>query len=75
MLVGFFGTAALTTISPPGGMIERFDQTVPATNQYKVTAESSDATVPGSGATGARVAVAANAASSVGQLVALRPGP
>jgi hypothetical protein len=75
MLVGFFGTAALTTISPPGGMTERFDQQVPATNQYKVTTETSDQAVPNAGATGSRAAVAANSGANVGQLVALRPAP
>ena len=75
MLVGFFGTAALTTIAPPAGMTERFDQTVPATNQFKVTSEASDASVAATGATGPRVALAANSAANVGQLVALRPAP
>jgi hypothetical protein len=75
MLVGFFGTAALTTISPPAGMTERFDQTVPGTNTYKVTSEAGDAPIAAAGATGARVAVAANSAANVGQLVALRPAP
>jgi len=75
MLVGFFGTAALTTVSPPGGMTERFDQTVPSTNTYKVTVEGSDAAVAAAGATGGRTALAANAAANIGQLIALRPAP
>jgi Bacterial Ig-like domain len=74
MLVGFFGTAALTTITPPAGLTERFDQTVPATNQYKVTSETGDALVA-AGATGPRTALAANSAANVGQVVALRPAP
>jgi hypothetical protein len=75
MVVGFFGTAALTTIGPPASMTERFDQTVPATNQYKVTGEASDAPLAAAGATGQRTALAANSAANVGQLVALRPAP
>jgi predicted secreted Zn-dependent protease len=75
MLVGFFGTAALTTMNPPAGMTERFDRTVPSTNTYKVTSEASDALVAASGATGPRVALAVNAAGNVGQLIALRPAP
>jgi hypothetical protein len=56
-------------------MTERFDQTVPSTNTYKVTAEASDASVAATGATGPRVALAANSAANVGQLIALRPAP
>jgi hypothetical protein len=53
-------------------MTERYDQQVPAANQYKVTASAHDQAV-GVGATGTRVATVANAAASVGQLVALLP--
>jgi hypothetical protein len=75
MLVGFFGTAALTTMTPPGGMTERYDQTVPSTNTYKVASDAADESVAVAGAVGARVALAANSAANVGQLVALRPAP
>jgi hypothetical protein len=75
MLVGLFGTANLTTITPPAGMTERFDQTVPATNQYKVTSETADAPLAAAGASGPRTALAANSAANIGQLVALRPAP
>jgi hypothetical protein len=74
-LVGFFGTASLTTVTPPASMTERFDQTVPSTNAFKVTSEAVDQVIAASGPTGTRVALAANAAANVGQLVALKPAP
>ncbi|MEP6639493.1 MAG: hypothetical protein ABJC39_09100, partial [Chloroflexota bacterium] len=73
-LVGFFATAALTSVRPPAGTVERFDQAVPSTNTYKITAASADGAVASAGATGTRVATAANTGLNVGQLVALRPG-
>ncbi|HVD62815.1 MAG TPA: Ig-like domain-containing protein, partial [Lapillicoccus sp.] len=75
MIVGFFGTPVLTSVTPPGGMTERFDQTVPSTNTYKVTSEAASQSVAGAGATGTRVATAVNAAANIGQLVALNPAP
>jgi hypothetical protein len=54
-------------------MTERYDQQVPAANQYKVTASGHDEEAAGSGATGTRVATVAASAASVGQLVALLP--
>jgi hypothetical protein len=75
MLVGFFGLPALSSMTAPSGMTERYDQTVPATNQFKVTTGSSDQVVTSAGATGTRVALAANSAANIGQLVALRPAP
>ena len=42
MLVGLFGTAQLTTETPPAGMTERYDQAVPSTNTYKVTTAGAD---------------------------------
>jgi hypothetical protein len=73
MLVAFYATPNLTTFTAPSGMAERYDQQVPAANQYKVTASGHDQEAPGSGATGTRVATVANSAASVGQLVALLP--
>ncbi len=75
MLVGFFGTAALTTETAPAGMVERFDEAVPSTNTYKVTAGADDELLAGAGATGTRAALAANTGVNVGQLMALRPAP
>ncbi len=74
-IVGFFGTPVLTSMTPPGGMTERYDQTVPSTNTYKVTSGAADENVAAAGATGTRVATAANAAANIGQLVALNPAP
>jgi unsaturated chondroitin disaccharide hydrolase len=72
-LVGFFATASLATVSPPAGMAERTDRTVPSTNNYKITVESADQALTTSGPTGARVATATTATASVAALVALRP--
>jgi hypothetical protein len=73
MLVGLFAKSTLTTHTPPAGMTERFDQQVPAANQYKVTVSATDQPLAAAGATGTRVATTAQAGHSVGQLVALRP--
>ncbi|MGH2477889.1 MAG: Ig-like domain-containing protein, partial [Candidatus Limnocylindrales bacterium] len=75
MLVGFFGTPTLTSMVAPAGMTERFDEAVPSTNQYKVTGAAADAGIAAAGATGSRVALAANSAANIGQLIALRPAP
>ena len=56
-------TAALTSETPPSGMTERFDQAVPSTNQYKVTAVA-DQLLASAGATGTRVAHSTLAAST-----------
>jgi methionine-rich copper-binding protein CopC len=75
MIVGFFGAPVLTSMTPPGGMTERYDQTVPTTNTYKVTSGAADQAVAAAGATGTRVATAVNASANIGQLVALNPAP
>ena len=75
MLVGFFGIPSLTSMTPPGGMTERIDVAAPSTNTYKVTAGVASGLVAAAGATGTRTAVAANSATNIGQLVALRPAP
>jgi hypothetical protein len=73
MVVTFYATPNLTTFTVPGGMTERYDQQVPAANQYKVTASADDQLVTPSGATGTRVATVANSAASVAGIVALLP--
>jgi hypothetical protein len=73
MVVTFYATPNLTTFTAPGGMTERYDQQVPAANQYKVTASADDQLVTPSGATGTRVATVANSAASVAGIVALLP--
>ena len=75
MLVGLFATAVLTSVTPPAGQTERFDQAVPSTNQYKITAAAADQAQPAAGATGPRTATSANSGVNVGALVALRPAP
>ena len=75
MLVGFFGTPTLSSMTPPPGMTERYDEAVPSTNTYKVTSGAADGDAASAGATGTRVAIAANSAANIGQLVALRPAP
>lgn len=74
MLVSFSAIASLPSLAPPTGMAERYEETVPATNTNKVTADASDQLIETAGATGARVTTASVAGVSVGQLVALRPG-
>ena len=70
-LVGFFGTGAATTFTAPSGMVERGE--VASIGTYKVTLEGADASRSSAGATGQAVAIAANGAANVGQLVALAP--
>ncbi len=71
-LVGFFGTGTATSLTAPAGMVERGDVASSA-GTYKVTLEGADMTRSAAGPTGAAVAKAANAAASVGQLLALAP--
>jgi hypothetical protein len=75
MLVGLFGIPQLTTVAPPAAMSERYDQTVPSTNTYKVTTAGADESFVAAGATGPRVATMAKATASIGQLLALKPAP
>jgi calcineurin-like phosphoesterase family protein len=72
-LVGLFGIASATTVTPPLGMTERGEVT--STAGTNVTAEISDAPREPSGRTGPRMATAANAGLSIGHLVALSPAP
>jgi len=73
MLVGLFAAAGNLTITPPAGMVERFDVTSNA-GTYKVSSEAADAFRAAAGATGDRVARADNGTNpAIGQLVALRP--
>jgi len=73
MLVSFFAATGSLTITPPSGMVERFDATSNA-GTYKVTSEAADAPQSALGATGDRVARADIGTNpAIGQLVALRP--
>ena len=73
MLVGFFGTSAASTATPPAGMTERLDDRATA-GTYLASTEGADQQLGAAGATGARSAVASYAVTNVGQLVALTPG-
>jgi hypothetical protein len=67
MVVGFFGSSAVTTITPPFGMTERFD-----TASTGTTTEAAMVVQPAAGATGTKTATAAGSGYWLGQLVALR---
>ena len=74
MLVGFFGIARATGISPPSGMAERYEE--PSTGgmaDTRTTSEAADVPQPIPGPTGNKTATAAQGADWVAQLVALRP--
>jgi hypothetical protein len=70
-LVGFFGAANGTTITPPLTMTERGD--VASTVGTDVTLEGADGVQSAPGPTGPRKATSARSARSIGHLVALRP--
>ena len=69
-VIGFFGTAINTTVSPPSGMREQAEI---AAGRDKVTSEAADLLQSGAGSTGVRIAISAAAAVNIGQLVVLRP--
>jgi Domain of unknown function (DUF1929)/Bacterial Ig domain/Kelch motif len=71
MLVAMYGLAPVTSVAPPSGMSERWEVALPATSP--VVSEGASGLHAAVGATGTRVATAAKAVRSVGQLVALRP--
>jgi hypothetical protein len=71
VLVGFFGIAGATTITPPASLAERYD--VSASGTFKIASAAADERLATAGATGSRTAVAGASAGSIGQLVALRP--
>jgi hypothetical protein len=73
MLLGFFGTSAPATFTPPGGMTERFDDFAKS-GTYLAATEGAEQLLGAAGSTGSRTATASYAAGSVGQLVALTPG-
>lgn len=74
LLVGLFGIRNTGTITPPGGMTERWDVTTsgsPTSSNAHIAL--ADQSFVGPGATGTRVATASAGQANVGQLVALRP--
>jgi hypothetical protein len=72
MILGFFGVAKNTSVTPPGGMSERFDVASKAGAQ-SVASSSADLTQAAAGPTGSKTAVSALRGWNIGQLVALRP--
>jgi len=73
LVVGFFGIAASTTVSPPSGMLEQAELSTQASAKSKVTTEIADTIQSLAGASGNKIAIASAAAASAGQLVALQP--
>jgi len=73
LVVGFFGIAASTTVSPPLGMLEQAEVSTQASAKSKVTTEIADSIQAGAGASGPKTATAPSAAANIGQLVALQP--
>jgi hypothetical protein len=70
LVLGFYGIARQTGVTPPTGMRELAETTL-RTGQYRVTSQISFAILP-SGATGNRIALAGASADNIGQLVVLR---
>jgi hypothetical protein len=74
LLVGVFGIAKNTAITPPAGMLEHAEAI--ANGSKKVSIEISDDVLDGTGATGVRIATTSGStAVSVGQTLVLRPMP
>jgi uncharacterized repeat protein (TIGR02543 family) len=72
MLVALYGIATNASIEPPASMTERAE-VIGSAGKDKVSSEAADQTLAVAGATGDRMARAAKAGDSVGQLIALRP--
>ena len=73
-LVALYSMTTNATVAPPAGMTERSEQpgSEPTLPRMAVI-EGSDQALGAAGATGNRVATASAAATSIGQLIALRP--
>jgi hypothetical protein len=71
MILGFFGIANNSSVTPPAGMSERFD-VVSNAGTYPVVSTSADLLQAAPGSTGNKTAVSALRGWSIGQLVALR---
>ena len=73
-LVALYSMTTNATVAPPAGMTERSEQpgSEPTLPRMAVI-EGSDQALDAAGATGNRVATASAAATSIGQLIALRP--
>ena len=71
LLIGFFGIAGRTSITPGPGMREAAEVAIPTAG--KPTLEVADEVLGPAGATGVRTAMPTVAARNVGQVVVLRP--
>ncbi len=71
MVLGFFGVANSSSVTPPGGMSERFDVLSNA-GTYPVVSASADVLQAAAGPTGNKTALSALRGWNIGQLVALR---
>jgi VCBS repeat-containing protein len=72
MLVALYGISTNASIEPPASMTERAE-VIGSSGKDKVSSEAADQALVDAGATGDRMARAAKAGVSVGQLIALRP--
>jgi hypothetical protein len=72
LVVGVFGTARATKVSPPAGYAERLESSSTG-GTYRATTELADGLQSSPGASGRLVAVASGSAASVGQTLALKP--
>lgn len=72
-LVSVFGSANDATATPPTGMAERYDRQSAGSKRTAVT--SDDQALGAAGNTGVRTATLSKSTSSIGQQLALRPGP
>jgi RHS repeat-associated protein len=77
MVVVLYGTRTGTTLTPPAGMSERYDQA--STGQSaatRTTSEAADQAQPAAGVSGTRTATAAaSVTASVNRTIALAPAP
>jgi fibronectin type 3 domain-containing protein len=73
LVVGFFGIAASTTVSPPPGMLEQADVATAAGAKSKVTTEITDSIQAAAGPSEIKTATGSVAAANIGYLVALQP--
>lgn len=73
-VVALFGVARSTSISPPGGTMERTETTSPSTVTYPVTGSTADRAQAAAGATGDLVATSTVSGPNIGHSLVLRAG-
>jgi hypothetical protein len=72
-LVSVFGSASDVTATSPAGMAERYDRQ--STGSKRTAVAGDDQTLGAAGSSGVRTATLSKSTSSIGQQIALRPGP